>query len=383
MKQRIGCTDLSGTTHVLCVDWSHKRSMTIERHPLLAAGAGQNAVMLPDAAVVPYCDALGDRLSYLGAALGSEQKEGRISIAACDATRAFLHELRATLMVLALKHGRQLLDIEPVPLTIDPTESGMPTMKDFWQLHEDRDHAQAQLEQIPQREALIEQTIDTIFAGRRPIKQQILWLQRAYMERLGATPVVTEFRQLPPIRLSDKRGDRLYAVSWTGIIRSVNLFECTTLHFVERGGWHVTGGAADLRSLIDDIAGGRHTLQEIIGLLNEAAWIVPQAIERVTIGPYHHQWTQNDELVERAFAAANGQEPFVLRCTIERAATTRTAKRSTMDVLFGRVPMETGPSVRYKVLLVPLAIKQQLGDADEDNQPCAVYGVSKDGDLVC
>src|SRR5262249_48540111 len=155
--------------------------------------------------------------------------------------------------------------VEPVPLTIDPTESGMPTVKDFWQLHEDRDRAQAQLAQIPAREALVEQALDAIFAGRRPLKEQILWIQRAYMERLAATPIVTEFRQMQPIRLGEKRRGRLSVISWTGIIRSVNLFECTTLHFVERGGWHVTGGAADLRSLIDDMAGGRHTLPEIIG----------------------------------------------------------------------------------------------------------------------
>ena len=73
----------------------------------------------------------------------------------------------------------------------------------------------------------------------------------------------------------------------------------------------------------------------------------------------------------------------MLRASIERAATTRAAKRSKMDVLFGREPMEAGPSVFYRVLVVPLAIKQLLGDADEDGQPCAVYGVSKDGDLVC
>ena len=72
----------------------------------------------------------------------------------------------------------------------------------------------------------------------------------------------------------------------------------------------------------------------------------------------------------------------MLRATIERAATTRALKRSTVDVLFGRQPMEAGPSLRYKALLVPLAIKQLLGDADEDGQPCAVYGVTKDGDLV-
>ena len=357
-------------------------TMISERHPLLAAGAGQNTRTLPDEAVVPYCDALADRISHLSAAIQEEQKEGRLSIAACTATRAFLHELRATLTVMALKHGRQLLDVEPVPLTLDPTESGMPTVKDFWQLHEDRDRAQAQLAQIPAREVLIEQATEAIFAGRRPLKEQILWIQRAYMERLAATPIVTEFRQLPPTRVSEKRRDRLSVISWTGIIRSVNLFECTTLHFVERGGWHVTGGTADISGLIDDLAGGRHTLPEVIGLLNQAAWIVPQTVERVTIGPYYHRWTQNDELIERAFAAAHNEEPWMLRATIERAATTRAAQRSTMDVLFGREPMESGPSVRYKVLLVPLAVKQQLGDADEDGQPCAVYGVTKDGDLV-
>jgi len=357
--------------------------MTINRHPLLSAGGGQSERLLPDEAVVAYCDELGNRLGWLGAALAEEQKEGRISIAAFKAAQAFFREVRATIMVMALKHGRQLLEVEPLPLTIDPTESGMPTFKDFWTLREDRDRAEEQLRLIPTREQLIEQATDAIYAGHRPIKQQILWLQRAYMERLAATPVVADFRQAEPVRLSEKKGDRLYAVSWTGVIHSVNLFECSTLHFEERGGWHVTGGLPELRALVDDLAGGRHTLPEMIGLTNQAAWIVPRAIERVTVGPYHHRWTQNDELIERAFAALDDQEPWMLRASIERAATTRAAKRSKMDVLFGREPMEAGPSVFYRVLVVPLAIKQLLGDADEDGQPCAVYGVSKQGDLVC
>jgi hypothetical protein len=358
-------------------------SLPINRHPLLAAGAGQNSRMLPDEEVVAYCDALGDRLGHLAKALGAEQQAGRISIAGHQAAQAFLHEIRATILVLALKHGRQLMDIEPVPLTIDPTESGMPTFKDFWMLRDDRDHAEEQLKQIPGREQLIEHARDAIYGGRRPVKQQILWLQRAYMERLAATPVVADFRQGELVNLSAKKGDRLYAISWTGVIHSVNLFECVTLHFEERGGWHVTGGLSELRGLVDSLAGGRHTLPEMIGLINEAPWIVPRAIERVTIGPYHHRWTENDELVQRALDAAHADEPWMLRATIERAATTKAAKRSKMDVLFGREPMEAGPSVFYRVLLVPLATKQLLGDADEDGQPCTVYGVSGQGDLVC
>jgi hypothetical protein len=61
-------------------------TMISERHPLLAAGAGQNARRLPDEAVVPYCDALADRISYLSVTIQEEQKEGRLSIAACTGT---------------------------------------------------------------------------------------------------------------------------------------------------------------------------------------------------------------------------------------------------------------------------------------------------------
>jgi hypothetical protein len=283
---------------------------------------------------------------------------------------------------MALKHGRQLLDVEPLPLTVDPTESGMPTFKDFWTLREDRERAEEQLRQIPSREQLIAQATDAIYNGQRPIKQQILWLQRAYMERLAATPVVADFRQQEPVRLSQKKNERVYAVSWTGVIHSLNLFESVTLHFEEHSGWHVTGGIGELRNLVDDLAGGRHSLPEMIGLINEVSWLLPRAIERVTIGPYHHSWTENDELIQRAFAASHGAEPWMLRAKIERAATTQASKRSTIDVLFGRTPMESGPSVLYRVLLAPLAIKQLLGDADEDGQPCAVYGVSREGDLV-
>src|SRR5215210_3747667 len=150
--------------------------MTINRHPLQAIGVGQNSRMLPDEAVVPYCDALGDRLGWLAAALGEEQKEGRLSIAGFKAAQIFLHEIRATVLVMALKHGRQLLDVEPLPLTIDPTASGMPTFKDFWMLRDDRDHAEEQLRLIPAREQLVADAADAIYNGRRPIKQQILWL---------------------------------------------------------------------------------------------------------------------------------------------------------------------------------------------------------------
>lgn len=356
--------------------------MAINRNSLQSAGAGQNARALPDDAVVGYCDALGDRLGSLASALAEEQRAGRLSLGASQAAQAFLQEIRATVLVLALKHGRQLLDVEPVPLTIDPTESGMPTFKDFWMLRDDRDHADEQLKQIPAREQLLADALDAIYAGRRPVKQQILWLQRAYMERLAATPVVADFRQGDPQPLSEQPGDRLFAISWTGVVHSVNLLECVTLHFAEKGGWHVTGGIAELRGLVDDLAGGRHSLDEMIGLVNQAPWIVPRALERVTIGPYHHSWTENDALVLRAFEAAHGGEPWMLRATIERAVTTRAAKRSRMDALLGREPMEAGPTVRHRVLLAPLAIKQLLGDADEDGQECVVYGLSKQGDLV-
>ena len=59
--------------------------MTINRHPLQSIGIGQNSRMLPDEAVVPYCDSLGERLGWLANALAEEQKEGRLSIAAAKA----------------------------------------------------------------------------------------------------------------------------------------------------------------------------------------------------------------------------------------------------------------------------------------------------------
>lgn len=356
--------------------------MVINRNSLQAAGAGQNSRVLPDEAVVSYCDTLGERLGWLAKALTEEQRVGRLSIAACQAAQAFMQEIRATVLVMALKHGRQLLEVEPVPMTIDPTESGMPTFKDFWMLRDDRDHAEEQLKQIPQRPELIKQALDAIYNGHRPVKQQILWLQRAYMERLAATPVVSDFRQGEPVKLSAEANGRLYAISWTGVIRSLSLFESVTLSFEERGGWHVTGGIGELRDLIDDLAGGRNTLPEMIGLLNQAPWIVPRAIERVTLGPYHHRWTENDDLIQRALSAAHEGEPWMLRAAIERASTTKAAQRSKMDVLFGREPMESGPILNYRVLLAPLAIKQFLGDADEDGQACEVYGVTKQGDLI-
>src|SRR4030095_8342946 len=70
----------------------NRSTMTINRHPLQSIGVGQNSRMLPDEAVVPYCDSLGERLGWLADALGEEQKEGRLSIAAAKAAQAFLRE---------------------------------------------------------------------------------------------------------------------------------------------------------------------------------------------------------------------------------------------------------------------------------------------------
>ncbi|NOK63847.1 MAG: hypothetical protein GFH27_549357n14 [Chloroflexi bacterium AL-W] len=357
--------------------------MNIDRHPLLTAGAGPAEQNLTDDAIVPYCDDLHQRLCWLDKVLEAEYKEGHLSRAAQKTTATFLQELCVTIAVLALKHGRQLLEVEPLPLTIDPTESGMPTFKDFWLLQEDRERAQQRLTHIPERAEVIDQAIEAIYGGHRPLKQQMLWLERSYLEQLANTPVVTDFRQMPTLRLSKKRGDQLFVTSWTGIIRSRNLFECTTLHFTERSGWHITGGQKDLMKLIDSIANGRHQLHETVGLLNQAPWIVPRTLERITIGPYHHQWTQNDDFIKHIFDASHSPSPFMLRATIERIATTGAAKRMPMDRLFGREPMEVGPNVCHRVLLVPLAMKQYLGDTDEEGQPCTVYGVSQEGDLVC
>lgn len=353
----------------------------MNRHPLQSRGAGQAERRLPDEAVVRYCNTLAVRSAAFRRVIGEEQLAGRLSRVAAAATTAFLDDLRATVMVMALKHGRQLLDAEPVPLTIDPTESGMPTFKDFWQLHEDHAQAQVRLTELPDHAALVQQALEALYNGRRPAREQILWLQRAYMERLAATPVIADFRVGTPVALTEGRGDHPFAVSWTSIVRSLNLFECTTLQFIERGGWHVSGGTEKLYTLVQSLEGGRHNPAEMLGLCNDVAWIVPQAIERVVIGPYHHEWTENDSLVKRAFAAAP-DDAWMLRCSIERVAATRPAARSTWDKLLGHEPMEIGPVIRSVAMLVPLPIKQQLGDADEDNNPATVYGLSSAGDLI-
>lgn len=72
------------------------------------------------------------------------------------------------------------------------------------------------------------------------------------------------------------------------MIYSVNLFECVTLHFEELGAWHVTGGIGELRSLVDDLAGGRHTLPEMIGLINGLPGSSRARSRRVTVG--HITW---------------------------------------------------------------------------------------------
>lgn len=357
--------------------------MTTNRHPLQVLGAGQAQRQLPNEAVVPFCHQLSERLGWLGKVIGEEAREGRLGNVAAQGTQEFLQALSATTMVMALKHGRQLLDVEPVPLTIDPTESGMPTVKDFWTLRDDYEHAADLLSKLPSRDELLSQALDSIYSGQPPARQQILWLQRAYLTRLATTQVIADFTLHDPVNVGTDGDDTRYSLRWSGLVRSVNLFETTILEVIARSGWRAGGGVAELQKTLQLLADGRHALPEILGLCGEVPWVVPNTIERVTIGPYYHRWTENDSFVQQALAAAPDDEGWMLRCRIERAATTQPAPRSAMDKLFGREPMEAGPVERSALLLVPLSIKQHLGDADEEGNLCIVYGLSSTGDLVC
>jgi hypothetical protein len=111
--------------------------------------------------------------------------------------------------------------------------------------------------------------------------------------------------------------------------------------------------------------------------------IAPVMIERVHLGPLYHRWTQNDDRVQRVFAALS-DEPFLMRLNIERALIAHTPGRPRLAGLFGSTPdtFHIGALGQERLIVVPVAAKQLLGDADEDGQPAHVYGLSRGGDLV-
>lgn len=351
----------------------------VDRESLINAGGGAAQAALEPADVVPYTRLIAQRLAWVEPVLRHQMGIDRLSRAAYRAAAGLADRIAQTMGVMALKHGRHLIGADPLPLTVDPTGSGFPTFKDFWTLADEVGHATERLATIPTEDALYAAALDAIFRGVAPAAQQARLLERGYLEQLQGKRVVEDCSVHAAVDGALPSGEAGRAWSYDRLVHSLNRFDSVTVH-------HATGSPEPDPARIQAVVGAqgmaRPELLTLLGALTGLG-MVPVMIERVHLGPLYHRWTQNDERIRQVFDALH-DEPFLMRITIERALIARTPGRARLGGLLGSEPdtYRIGALGQERLLVVPVAAKQLLGDADEDGQPAHVYGLSRGGDLV-
>ena len=108
----------------------------------------ENLRRLTPEQIIPYFTKLSSRLSQLSEIATREQDEF---------VTDYINVVKNTLDCLFLKHQLGGEDKVDFSLTIDPSDSGFPTPKDFYLLEKDKEKAKQILGILPSRENIIEE----------------------------------------------------------------------------------------------------------------------------------------------------------------------------------------------------------------------------------
>src|SRR3989344_3071850 len=116
--------------------------------------AEENIKRLDHSQTQPYLGRLHERLLHLRTVLGREQKDACII--------PYLNIVITSIAGLQAKHVLNGQDQIDFSLTIDPTNSGFPTFKDFYLLEKTQEQAASALQQLPSRPQIIESIADAV-----------------------------------------------------------------------------------------------------------------------------------------------------------------------------------------------------------------------------
>lgn len=231
--------------------------------------------------------------------------------------------VKDTLDCLVSKHI--LLDDmdKEYPLTINAVHSGYPTITDLFYLRDNKNKAEAALEKLPERELIIENARDFIYAGKLPIQQQKLLMKTEYLRLLEKTDLFGEFSVSQPRKGKGEPDQRYYSIEWYGLdpntqvpvfykmyftqdtcVAALEDKECPKLNTFMYTSMHISQSPLTLAYSINN------TIEEIC----------PRVINRVQLGPFFSAYTDNHEHISALFEGV--ENPYLLEVKIDSAIVT-------------------------------------------------------------
>ena len=205
---------------------------------------------------------------------------------------------------LKLKFRLQEKEAATLPLTIDPSGSGFPHLRDLWFYNEDHVLADKVLNSID-HEDIVEAAREKLFKGEHPEEEQLLKTRYDYYRLIKASHHLHDFELLPPKCLKTTSQGRLYRMDAYILDGRYNVFLFLNLVFSLSGKqrlepyWNPPVGrrghpaAPLLEARLREA--GVQPLELLARHLQSIPGLAPKLLKRYTIGPYHNTLTNNPE----------------------------------------------------------------------------------------
>jgi len=345
--------------------------------PPLPGNFQENLKTLPDEATTPHLTSLIAILRNFSSVLTSQEENYLLPYTQviCDSLDCLLE-----------KHKLDGLDKIDFPLTIAQNNSGFPTVKDFYTLKKDKDEAGGILQQLPSREGVIDKIRSSILRGSSPVNAQMMLLRYNFYKKLSQTEMLEEYHLGKPELIKEENGRRFYTINWSCIGRSTNLPVFHRMYFTHdrnSGPPLEKGLSVELRSFLYQTQWGPDLKFFAATLDNEIKEIHPKAIERVYVGPFYNQYTNNSDELNSLF---NGMEnPSLLKVITEKIRSDRVSQYGNwLDMITGKKTEREvfSPVFSETKIITSFRLKQLFGERDELGNPCKVYGSTKDGGIA-
>jgi len=334
----------------------------------------KDIMKVPNHKIKHYLDRLNTRLTNLSDILTKEKDEF---------VAPYLKIVQDTVKCLILKHDLEK-DSPNFSLTIDPTESGFPTFKDFYLLKKDKEIADKALEKLPSKEAIIEKIRDKLLRGSSPVTLQSQLKKFNFYSKLKGTNILEEY-YLNELQLVGEEGSKkLYTLEWNCIERGSNVPVFYRMYFSQDSKFQILneGTTPKLKTIIYESQYGRRDLREIVSVIDyELDEIHPKLINKYIIGPYYNDITTNSPELNSIFGGM--QDQSILKFNVEAVASISVKK------LGGWIRQRLGLAIEKEVygpldntnrkMIAPFRIKQKLGKKDEFGKKCKIYGITEEG----
>jgi len=338
----------------------------------------ENCRRLEQNQIKPYLENLNSKLMQLSEVLTREMDEF---------VSQYISVVKDTIECLKLKHELSGPDKVDFSLTIDPTYSGFPTVKDFYLLEKDKEQAKATLKILPGKKRIIDSLRDAVLKGKPATEAQIQLKRRRYYAKLKRTNLLKPYHLNEPklVKVDKQKRKRYYTLEWSCIETGSNMPVFYRMYFTQNmSSSPLENTNAGLETYPMMTRYGMMNLRTIAQKIDiDNADIHPRLINKYIIGPYHNSVTKNcqelDDILE-------DEKESVLKFTVEAVASqyTRTNKTVWQKIL-GRVSEKEvfGPiDDSDRRMIAPFKIKQKLGDKDEHGKKCKIYAVTQDGGII-